>query len=643
MKDTHPSINPALSQYTHELNELCQLIRQEKVLLWVGSGFSSYAGYPTGTELISIILSQISESSDKVSNSESILLKDVADFFVESNGRNDLNSLLIKEFGKPPSRCDLHESLALINRIKYIVTTNYDVLFEKSYGDKLVVVSRDKDLPDSGKNPDKTILLKIHGDISRPDSIVITSEDYKKFQSDTIVWSEIRSLLSKYVVVFIGYSLNDPNVKTMLNDIDTRLQEKRHPFFFISNRIDESRQLDLATHDLHFIEMDAVDAIEYIVRNTIQFAYLDSMKNPALFSKSSRIFENKGLRADRTFNGEKVTRASLIPTRPLKQRDIKVTITSKKGALSPQMLTFEKFLSGESFDAFALTESECDISIRGGEMNEILIFDPSIKSYPALFVTPAPEIDLVDLQLRDTSIRMSNLNMKIFKSETLIKFEIDDPLFNLRLSFPKGQFGWTLNFSLRRPAKDIERGRRIYDFFDRWMHGEAIELLADRFSVPILIPTPPNSEIPSDFPQIHNINQFYTDLSQIQRGLKVRLSIPDEITSEDQVDIRKLASFLCGEKQKIPWIQTTIRLTTENPPCLLDGETLTLEGPGPEGTWVFHIFGKDFEVPYRIEGSDMQFEDIDTIQKQIDQGIRELKVIMKSKTEHLFALYNPQG
>lgn len=642
MKDSHPSLNPDLLHNNHELNNLCQLIRHEKVVLWVGSGFSSYAGYPTGKELTTILLSQINDPIDQLSNHESTFLNEAADNYVERNGRKDLISLLIKEFGKKPLRNDIHKSLVLINRIKYIITTNYDLLFEETYNNKIVVVSRDKDLPDSGKNPDKTILLKIHGDISQPDSIVITSEDYKKFQSDTIVWSEIRALLSKYAVVFIGYSLNDPNVKTMLDDIDTRLQEKRHPFFFIGNRVEESTRIDLAHYNLHFIEMDAVDAIKYIERKTIRFAYLDSVNNPSLLSKSSRIFEKNGLRADRTFCGEEITQISLTPTRPVKQRDIKVTITSKKGAFTPQLLAFQKFIIGECFDTVVLTESDCKISIRGGEMNGILLFDPSIKSYPAFVVSSKPDIDIVDLQLRDTSIRVSNLNMKIFKSGALVNFEIDDPVFNLKLSFPKGTASWTLNFSLRRLAKDIERGRLIYDFFNRWMHGESIELLADRFSVPILIPSPPNSEIPSNFPQLHGLCQFYSDLFQIQRSLKVRLSIPDEITLDEQGEIRNLASFLRGEKQKIPYFQTTIRLKTENPPCLLDGESLTLEGSGPMGMWEYNILGKKFEVPYRIVGSDMTFDDINKVQKLIDNGERELNVIMKSKTEQLFVQYNPQ-
>jgi len=642
MEDIHPTINPVRSQQNHVITELCELIRQEKVVLWVGSGFSKYAGYPTGTELTSIILSQTGKSLQTISNSDSISLNEAADIFINNKGRVELNSLLINEFGKKPSRCDIHESLALINRVKYIITTNYDQLFEKAYGEKIQVVSRDKDLPDSAENPDNAILLKIHGDIAQPDSIIITSEDYGKFRSDRIVWSDIRSLLSKYAVVFIGYSLNDPHVKTMLDDIDTRLQEKRHPWFFISKSIDESTRLDLATYNFHFIEMDAVDAIKDIVRNTIQFAYLDSLRNPALFPKSAQIFEKKGLRADRSFNGDIMSRASLIPTHPIKQRDIQITITSKKGPVTPQMLALQKHATGESFEEVIVTEAECDISIRGGEMNGIFMFDPSIKNYPQFSVKHEPDIDTIDLQLQGTSTRISNLNMKIFNSNAIVKFEIEDPIFILKFTFRKGQRAWSFDVSLRRAVRDIERSRFIYGFFDRWIHGETIELLDERFTLPFIIPSPPPSEIPQNFPDVHKIHQFYTDLSEIQRNLKVRISIPDEITSEDLKNIRNLASFISGEKLKLARFRTSVKIYSEQPLRLVEGEIIPFEGPTLVGKWEYHIFGKIYEVPYRVEGSDFLFDDVETVQKLIDQGLNEFDAAIKSKTEDLFAVYDPQ-
>jgi hypothetical protein len=639
MSETQPTINPALSKMNSKLDALCRLIREEKVVLWVGSGFSSYAGYPTGTQLPSIMLSSLGELPEGAPNPGSATLQEAADYYVEQKERSGLNSFLIEQYGKEPSRCDVHESLALINRVKYVVTTNYDPLFERAYGDKIVVISRDEHLPESTESPEKTVLLKIHGDITQPDTIVITSEDYKAFKSDAIVWSEIRTLLAKYSVVFIGYSLHDPNVEKMLDDIYTRLRGKKHPYFFIDWKIDDTKRKDLASYDLHFIEMDAATAMNYVAVKTIQYSYLDSMGNPALLTKSDPIFESRGFHVNRNITGGKISHISLVPTRPDVQSEIKLTVSSKTGN-NTQLLALYKFATGQSFEPVMLTDSECNISIRGGEMNGVFIFDPSIISYPALSVAPQPaEMVNADLQLQSGSIRLSKLAMKIFKSDVLLKFEIEDPDFILKITMQKGKPDVTLNFSMHHIVSDIERGRLIYSLFDRWMQGETLELITDRLPAPFLIPPTPLPETSSDSPPIHALCQLYTDLSDIQRILKVRLSVPDEITKEDLRTIPELATFLRGRKQKIPEVKATIVLKTNDLAPLLKGESLTLGGAGPAGTLDFSLFGRLFKVPYRIEGLDIQFENIEKVLELIGQGVKELPVVMKSTTGQLYVLY----
>jgi len=624
-----------------ELDVLCKLIREEKVILWVGSGFSSYAGYPTGTELPSMLLSSLGELPEGAPDPETASLQEAADYYVEQKERSGLNTFLVEQYGKEPSRCDMHDSLALINRVKYIVTTNYDPLFERAYGDRVVVVSRDEDLPKSTEYPDKTILMKIHGGITQPDTIVITSEDYKNFDADTIVWSKIRTLLAEYSVVFIGYSLHDPNVETMLQGIYTRLKGKKHPYFFISRTVDATKRKDLADHDLHFIEMDAISAIDYITGNAVQYSYLDGMKNPPLFSRSAKIFEKYGVRVDRTFAGEKVSNISLIPTRPDVHCEFNLTISSKTGD-NTKILEFCKFASGQSFESVNLTDADCNISIKDAKMNGIYIFDPSIQSFPAISVSSQPgEIVSADLQLQNASLRLSNLKFKIFKSDVLLKLEIDDPDFFFKLSIPKEKPEWTLNFSLHHIMSDIERGRLIYNLFNSWMQGETLELLTDRLPIPFLIPPISSPEISPDSPPIPALCKLYTDLSDIQHILKVRLSVPATISREDLQTIRDLATFLHGRKQKIPEVKATIVLRTDDITPLTEGKLLTLEGKGPVGTLDYSIFGKTLKVPFTIEGLDILFENVDDILDLIKKEVKELPIVAKSTTGQLFIHYSP--
>lgn len=644
MSGIQPTINPSLPLLDSQLERLCRLIREEKVILWVGSGFSSYAGYPTGTQLTAIMLSSLGYFPGNTPDPSTPSLENAADFYVKHKGRERLNAFLIEQFGKEPSSCDLHDSLARINRIKYIVTTNYDPLFERAYGDRIVVVSRDDDLPASTEYPDKTILLKIHGDISHPDSIVITSEDYNKFDADTIIWSKIRSLLAEYSVVFIGYSLHDSNVEKMLHGIYTRLKGKKHPYFFITRKIDGAKQKDLAFYNLHFIEMDTATSIDYITGNAIQFSYLDCMRKPELFLKSDQIFDKMGKRFDPTISGGKVKHLSMVSTRPNVPCEFKVTIASKTTDTPPQLLAFQKLITGESFDPVTLTDSECNITIRDGEVNGIFFIDPSIQYFPSLSISPTPaEGGPVDLQIQNDSIRISNLEMKIFVSEILSKCQIEDLNFTLTLTFPKGKREGTLNLSMHHIASDIERGRLIYNLFDRWMHGEVLELLTDRLPSPILIPFPLDAKIPANSPPIHALYQLYTDLSDIQRILRLKIHLPSTLSPEECRTIQYLAAFVRGRCEKVDLLPTTIGNTDQMRKIVAINEPapFRIEGEDDRLKDKYELFGRTLIVPFVLEGSNVIIANVEEVQEEIKRGETELHLNWKSVTGEFCKKFNP--
>jgi SIR2-like domain len=140
--------------------------------------------------------------------------------------------------GKEPS--PILRALARLN-FPLIFTTNYDALFEKAlYGagkGPTVVIYNKLDTvptPDIGSDdptPEEPYLLKLHGDIARPESIVITDEDYIHFvmrMSDKDPYRPVpRTVLSfftRWPTLFVGYSLMDYNLrllfKTMRWNVD---------------------------------------------------------------------------------------------------------------------------------------------------------------------------------------------------------------------------------------------------------------------------------------------------------------------------------------------------------------------------------------------------------------------------------------
>jgi len=639
MNKSHPTTVPDYVPINPELDALSDLIRQEKVILWVGSGFSSYAGYPSSSYLRNIIIEKLRRSGD-APELQSDSLKEAADHYVAVNGRDSLIDILREYYGAAPQRSEVHEKLALINRIKYIITTNYDPLLEFAYQEKMEKITHEDELPLLSDYQESTILLKIHGDLSDPDSIVITTADYEKMDKCSITLDKIKSLLAEYSVVFIGYSIRDSYIEEMLRDIDQRLKLRRHPYFFIDNKIDEEKKKHLIRYDLHFIEMDAAAAINFIAEKTIQYSYLDSEKKPTLLVKSEPIFNSRECYSDCTMARGVISHLSLVPMRSGIQNDIKVTITSKNKD-NTQVMNFYNYIKDQHFDPFVLTDAECDISISGGEMNGIFIFDPAIKNYPALIITPQPvEIVCIDLESKDRAIKLSNLPMKITRSKELLKYEIQDPDFSFNITIKEGKPGIEYTFSMHRLVSEIERGRLIYSLFDKWMQGEELVLNFDRLSTPVHIPPAPSSEISSFTPRMHRLSQLYADLFDIQNIFRVNLVIPEMITEEDQQEIRNLVEFLRGKKQKVPEIQAKIKLKTNDPTPLIENQTLSLKGLGSIGTLEISLLGRTLHVPYAIEGSEIFFSNAMEIIKLMKQGITEVPVLMKSKTDQLYIMFS---
>lgn len=123
---------------------------------------------------------------------------------------------------------------------KAIITTNYDTLLEdiifenrchrrigqESFSDCYL---EDYDLSDSESKID---LYKIHGCVTRPDSIIITKEDYDNFfQKSKYLYSKILTLFWEYPVVFIGYSISDRNIRDILTVmIEIMTEEQKENF-----------------------------------------------------------------------------------------------------------------------------------------------------------------------------------------------------------------------------------------------------------------------------------------------------------------------------------------------------------------------------------------------------------------------------
>jgi hypothetical protein len=103
-----------------------------------------------------------------------------------------------------------------------IVTTNFDELIEPLFPEYERVIGQT-----ILRQPYLSIgeIFKIHGCVSQPSSLVLTKEDYVVFNTDKKYLSaKLLTYFAEHPLVFVGYSATDPNIKSVLYDVDRMIR-----------------------------------------------------------------------------------------------------------------------------------------------------------------------------------------------------------------------------------------------------------------------------------------------------------------------------------------------------------------------------------------------------------------------------------
>lgn len=201
----------------------------EKFIFFVGAGLSQPL-FPSWKNLLKIFLEQAQEGElshpkseilDFIEKGENYL--DVAEVCVNAMGGNRYRDIMEEVFDKDFSEQEIPGSYkALMNLSpKGILTTNYDRIPEIA-GKGKYRINTNKNAPEASRffADNKNAVFKIHGDITDHSSIVLTNSDYRKIVNDNpSTRLLLNSLLSTKSLIFVGFSLSDPHIDTILNNI----------------------------------------------------------------------------------------------------------------------------------------------------------------------------------------------------------------------------------------------------------------------------------------------------------------------------------------------------------------------------------------------------------------------------------------
>lgn len=214
-----------------------------RVLPIIGAGFSRNAQIPKGKSI---------PLWDELGKTFSELIPDY-----NYNGAIDAISAFEHEYGRTKMIEKLSD-LLLAGQIKpgnthktfcnlpfqAVATTNFDFLLEEGY--TLVsrycrpIIEEDQLAISNGSTKD-IALFKIHGDLHHPKRIVATEEDYDGFLNRyPIISTFLANLFISKTIFFIGYSLDDPDMRQVYQLIKDRLGDLKRQAYTL--RIDSSPQ-----------------------------------------------------------------------------------------------------------------------------------------------------------------------------------------------------------------------------------------------------------------------------------------------------------------------------------------------------------------------------------------------------------------
>jgi len=237
------------------------------------------AGLPSTQEIVDALKEKILDGGHSSKNQD---LPKVSQEFVNLYSRTDLLKFVRELFISKSNEVDLssYELLRKIQpKIKDIITTNWDQLIEDSLGKtnyepifEPSLIARYSDY--------KTNLFKIHGDIDR--DFIITENDYIEYEYNwKPIINKLTSLFAERVIVFIGYSTDDPNFlniyKKIRNEVGEKFLLKR---YFVTRKLDELKYAKLLERGFVPIESEILDFLIALVKEQNQSIPKYPLKSP---------------------------------------------------------------------------------------------------------------------------------------------------------------------------------------------------------------------------------------------------------------------------------------------------------------------------------------------------------------------------
>ncbi len=225
------------TQLFEAIKKIQEAREKNKLVIFAGAGISVDSGAPlwweTGTEILrSLGLSESIKADAPV----------IGQWLFNERGEKEYNEKLreILRYHKGLQPNPIHRQLLRL-RPRHLITTNYDDLLEQALnehqrsaiGKQYAIIRRDEDLPYAITDE---YIVKMHGDWDVM-NFVFKEDDYLNYSRNfPLIESFVKGIFSSHLVLFVGFSFSDPNLKQIVNWVKEILGKDFQPAYLFQTK-----------------------------------------------------------------------------------------------------------------------------------------------------------------------------------------------------------------------------------------------------------------------------------------------------------------------------------------------------------------------------------------------------------------------
>lgn len=154
--------------------------------------------------------------------------------------------------------------------IAAVITTNYDTFIEDNLKNYTSYIGQEELIFSNIQGVGE--IYKVHGCVTSPDSIVINEKDYLEFEEkNAYLAAKILTIFLEHPIIFLGYSIGDKNIKSILKAIvkclsKEKLEKFKKRLIFVEWN-NSSLEDEISTHSASFDDEKALEMTRIYIKD----------------------------------------------------------------------------------------------------------------------------------------------------------------------------------------------------------------------------------------------------------------------------------------------------------------------------------------------------------------------------------------